>query len=50
LSDSSLSPEDVANEVENVKLSDVITAAKSYELDTVYILSPDENALKEDTL
>ena len=50
LSDSCLSPEDIANEVENVKLSDVISAAKDYELDTVYILSPDENALKEDTL
>ncbi|MBE6798239.1 MAG: insulinase family protein [Ruminococcaceae bacterium] len=48
LSDNNLSPEDVVNAVEAVNYEDIIAAANTYSLDTVYILSPDEEAMKED--
>ena len=50
LSGNILSPEEVATEVERVTLEDVIAAANTYELDTVYALIPDENQTMEETL
>jgi predicted Zn-dependent peptidase len=50
LSGNILSPEEVAAEVERITLEDVIAAANTYELDTVYTLIPDENLTMEETL